>query len=228
MSKRWTIAGILAIWSLLASPGLSVAVRRATPEQAAEGQVPVVVEPASGTSINFSDTGEIIYRVWLDDPSKLTVDFDGPVETGARVIHLRLVEGISFDNLPTGSSTLLTVVTRDGQTTKTYIFPVTYGQTDAHLITISPPEVLPEGIATRVEPDPVDLIAVQRGLELTIEESLIELDHPIVGRIEQFIRDSAAGESQRVAASDAGLRWEVIEALSRKGRRGLILTETEE
>jgi hypothetical protein len=225
MLKKQVIAGAFTLWSLLALPGQGVSVRRVTPEQAATGQVSIVVEPASGTTINFADTGEIIYRVWLDDPSRLTVDFDGPVETGARVIHLRLVEGLSFDNLPSGSSTLLTIVTRDGPATKTYIFPITYGQTDAHLITIAPPAAVPAEVATRAVPAPVDLSAVQRGLAMILEESLIESAHPIVARIEQFIRESEAGTAQRVAAANAGLRWEVIEALSRKGRRDMILTE---
>ena len=77
----------------------------------------------------FSALGESIYRVWLDDPSRITVDFDSdPQNAGAQVIHLRRIEMLDFEGLPAAPRTLLTVVTVDNAGQRTvYQFPIFYG-----------------------------------------------------------------------------------------------------
>lgn len=83
---------------------------------------PVVkVWAGSGMNISFLTARETITRAWLDDPSMATLDFDQPLcaaeaqgcTTGTpSVVHLRWIEGIEFAHLPSGSSTLLTVMTQ--------------------------------------------------------------------------------------------------------------------
>ena len=88
----------------------------------------ITVWPGTGMNISFIPVNENILKVWLDDPSRITVDFDRPLcdavtgsptsgdscsEPSAQVVHLRQVRGITFPNLPTASSTLLSVVTVD-------------------------------------------------------------------------------------------------------------------
>lgn len=105
----------------------------------------VSVWSGSGTNIDFSQTGELVQRAWIDDPHAVTVDFDVPMSGqnaqgsggGARIVHLRRVTGISFPNLPQARSTLLTVITqtRSGGA-KTYLFEVRYGQGTAQYASV--------------------------------------------------------------------------------------------
>jgi hypothetical protein len=70
-----------------------------------------------GTTINFRDTGEKVQRVWLDDPSQVTIDFDDvncrtpDKPCSAQVIHLRRIQRLKFQDLPITSTTSLTIVT---------------------------------------------------------------------------------------------------------------------
>ena len=169
-------------------------VRQVPVETARAGNVPITVEEASGISIDFSKSGERVYKVWLDDPSKLTVDFDGPLESGAQVIHLRRITGLSFENLPSGSSTLLTVVTRSGSASNVYYFNVGYGATDTTGIAIVPAtsSTLQLTRHSLSETEPVDLEMVHLGLQDAIANSVISPESPVIERVEQFLTASAA------------------------------------
>ena len=107
------------------------------------GVIPVIkVWYQQGTNLSFIPTGERIKKVWLNDPSQVTIDFDGPMcvqlgqgnrttlgncqNSGANVIHLRRIKKIDIPGLPEVSNTLLTVITqREGQT-KLYTFRILY------------------------------------------------------------------------------------------------------
>jgi hypothetical protein len=81
---------------------------------------PIALYPGHGTTLNFRAGNEKVQRVWLDDPSQVTVDFDDvncrsqDQPCAAQVIHLRRIKRLKFDNLPTTSTTALTVVTDKG------------------------------------------------------------------------------------------------------------------
>ncbi len=93
------------------------------------GGATITVWPGHGLNIDFSPTGEIIRKVWLDDPSKVIADFDGNISGGgARIIHLRRITPVKIPELPSTSSTLLTIVTEGrGGTTNLYSFKINYG-----------------------------------------------------------------------------------------------------
>ncbi len=95
-----------------------------------------------GTNLNFIPTGETIKKVWLDDPSQVTLDFDGQLcpefspqsnntenceNSGASVIHMRRIQKLNIPGLPHTDSTLLTVVTEGQGRRKLYTFQVDYG-----------------------------------------------------------------------------------------------------
>lgn len=187
--------------------------------------VPITVQEASGISIDFSKSGERVYKVWLDDPSKLTVDFDGPLESGAQVIHLRRITGLSFENLPSGHSTLLTVVTRSGNTSNVYYFNIGYGATDVTGISIVPAtsSTLADS-AGSAEMEPVELEMVRLGLQDAISNNVISPESPVIERVEQFLTASATGTAQRIAANEAELPWSVINRLAIRGRNASVLT----
>jgi hypothetical protein len=90
--------------------GLGAAVKAA--------EIPTVkLYPGHGTTLNFRSANEKVQRVWLDDPSQVTLDFDDvncrsqAQPCAAQIIHLRRIQRIKFDGLPTTLTTLLTVVT---------------------------------------------------------------------------------------------------------------------
>ncbi len=108
------------------------------------GAIPTVkVWYQNGTNLSFIPANEVIQRVWIDDISQVTLDFDGPMcvniagqETGncensaATVIHMRRIPKLDIPGLPPridDSKTLLTVITEGGGKRKLYTFRVIYG-----------------------------------------------------------------------------------------------------
>ena len=116
------------------------------------GAIPnITVWYQQGTNLSFLPAGEIIKKVWLDDPSQVTLDFDGPVclqfgqqssntstssgantggdcgSSAANVIHMRRIQKLAIPGLPNTDSTLLTVVTEGQGKKKVYTFQVLYG-----------------------------------------------------------------------------------------------------
>jgi hypothetical protein len=105
---------------LIAAAGISMGIFGfATRVNAAE-LTPIALYSGHGTTLNFRVVNEKVQRVWLDDPSQVTVDFDDvncrsqDQPCAAQVIHLRRIKRLKFDDLPTTSSTSLTVVTDKG------------------------------------------------------------------------------------------------------------------
>jgi hypothetical protein len=97
-----------------------------------------------GTNLSFIQAGETIKKVWLNDPSQVTIDFDGPMcmqfgqdrnvnqgdckNSAAHIIQLRRIPKIKIAGLPDTKSTLLTVVTEAQEKTKLYAFRVNYSE----------------------------------------------------------------------------------------------------
>ncbi len=115
------------------------------PVSSARGEVdePVSIGlvPGQGVNISVIPTGEIIKRVWLDNPSFATVDVDGCLEglnnrscdrPGARVVHLRKIEWIDFPGLPPAEDSLLTLVTQTAEgSANVYVFRLYPSQTQS-------------------------------------------------------------------------------------------------
>ncbi|WP_392531306.1 hypothetical protein [Nostoc sp. C117] len=121
------------------------------------GVIPTLnVSYQQGTNLSFIPSGEVIKKVWLNDPSQVTIDFDGPVcmqfgakpntntgdckNSAANVIQLRRIPKLNIPGLPTTSNTLLTVVTEGQGQNKLYTFRVIYEQNspDYHTLAIYP------------------------------------------------------------------------------------------
>jgi hypothetical protein len=109
-----------------------------------------------GTNLSFIPAGETIKKVWLNDPSQVTIDFDGQVCTqfgqdrnngiedcknsAANVIQLRRIKKLQIPGLPSTDNTLLTVITQGQGKTKLYTFRVIYeqGSPEYHTLAIFP------------------------------------------------------------------------------------------
>lgn len=131
--------------SLLAASVRTVPVREARGEA---GQIPMLtIWEETGLNINFIPTGEVVKKVWLDDPSRLGVDFDGILcmaesgncsDTGATVIHLRRINPIQFPQLPKTQATLLSAVTQgEGGAKNLYQFHVMYGRGKPQYVSVN-------------------------------------------------------------------------------------------
>jgi hypothetical protein len=100
-----------------------------------------------GTTLNFRNTGERVQRVWLDDPSQVTIDFDDmncripDKPCVAQVIHLRRIQRLKFQNLPTTSTTSLTIVTNKSIHQFQLVFP-SGKQSKGAIVNITAPETL--------------------------------------------------------------------------------------
>ncbi len=125
--------------------------------QGLEGVIPTIdISYQQGTNLNFIPSGEIIKKVWLNDPSQVTIDFDGPVcmqfgqkpntttgdckNSAANVIQLRRIPKLKIPGLPKTSNTLLTVITEGQGRNKLYTFRVLYGENapNYHTLAIIP------------------------------------------------------------------------------------------
>lgn len=228
-----SVAAALSV--VTARPVFAAALVHPIPEsQAQGGGAQVAVWPGSGLNIDFTRTGEVIQKVWLDDPSRLTIDFDGSLSsggnqggnsesTGASVIHLRQVTGISFPNLPRTASTLLSVVTQtaDGKR-KVYQFEVDYGSGTPQYATVA---IMPESDSGR---DPAGVVIgggrtasleeVELGLRQAVLEQIIAADSPVVSRVQDFLARVRNGASVQTAADAANISMAVISRLAEMGQ----------
>ena len=122
-------------YSVLALSARTVSIEEA---QGISGSIITLeVAPGYGLNINLIPTGEIVKKAWIDDPSRITLSFDGNLcqggteqqqcnNEGATVIHLRQIQPIAFPSLPrsAGGGTLLTLITEGSQGQKIYQFKV--------------------------------------------------------------------------------------------------------
>jgi hypothetical protein len=106
-----------------------------------------------GTNLSFIQAGETIKKVWLNDPSQVTIDFDGPMcmqfgqdrnvnqgdcqNSAAHVIQLRRIPKLNIPGLPNTKNTLLTVVTEAQGKTKLYAFRVIYSEGNPEYSTLA-------------------------------------------------------------------------------------------
>ena len=206
--------------------------------QAQGGGAQLSVWPGSGTNIDFTRTGEVIQRVWLDDPSRLTIDFDGNLgggddfggggggggSGGAGVIHLRRVTGISFSNLPQTASTLLTAVTQGSDGSRhVYQFQVNYGSGTPQYATVA---LMPSSTGTDTSNGgglvvssgrTATLSDIERGLQQAISQNLIAASSPVVARTQDFLARARNGTAMQSAADEANISMAVVSQLATMG-----------
>ncbi len=105
----------------------------------------IPLAPGSGVSINFAPAGETIQKVWLDNPSFVTIDADGCLaglpsfgddcqESYASLIYLRRINDLTIPGLPKSSQSLLTVVTEKQGQTNIYVFRINKASTASKLV----------------------------------------------------------------------------------------------
>jgi hypothetical protein len=196
----------------------------------------ITVWAGSGTNIDFTRTGETIQRAWLDDPSLLTIDFDGSLCSrsagndcvGASIVHLRRITGIRFPNLPATSSTLLTVVTQSNQGKKLYLFNVGYGSGTPGYATvaITPNVQLGNGIVLRGDRT-TDWNTIEAGLTQAIQQHLILPDSPVALRVRDFLLRVRSGTPVPQAMQDTKVTMAIISRLATLGSSSPPVSQTQ-
>lgn len=219
----------LPIPAAIASPVKTISTTQA---QGKTSSLPtILVWSGSGTNLNFLPTGEQIQRVWLDDPSRITLDFDAPLCQGrdgracsrstAAIIHLKRINAVNWAGLPKSNTTLLTVVTDGARGRQLYQFRVAYGSGTPQYSTV---EIQPNAIAAssrlplgNLRSKPLGLQNVERGLQTAIRRRLVKPQAPIVSRIRRFLVLSRSGVEVPLAAQKAGVSLALVNKLAYLG-----------
>lgn len=222
-----SISLVLAVGSSLWEPSPALAQLRDeyTLRQAESGAVSIQVWPGSGTNLDFTGSGQFIYRAWLDDPSRVQFDTDTPIENAnAQIIHLRKVDPIDFEGLPATGVTLLSVATVDGAGQRNlYQFQVSYGDSQPEYSTIAlMPQAVPQtSIAATIPATAadggVDIETFRAGVAQLIREGTIEGDGPMHGRLKTFIALVRNGSTPVAAAQTAEVNLEVVQQVAQIG-----------
>jgi hypothetical protein len=199
--------------------------------QGLNGPLPTIkVWSGSGVNLSFIPTGETIVKVWLDDPSKVTLDFDSPLcgsgsgqgnckgGSGATVVHLRQIYGIKFPNLPQTKATLLSVITQDSG-----------GQRKLNQFRVVMASGAPKYAAFLVYPDTkkaptlqvrdriVPLTIVEGGLRKAESQRL--LTPALRGKVLNFLALAQNGVPVTVAAQQAGVSMALVTKLADMGQQ---------
>jgi hypothetical protein len=227
MRKQFTILPLTIALLMAPLPAIAAPIIHQIAQTQAQGLsgngAHVIVWAGSGTNIDFTQTGETIYRAWLDDPSRLTIDFDGNLagsRGGASLIHLRQVTGITFPNLPATQTTLLTVVTQSAYGRKVYLFNVSYGSGEPQYASVV---IAPEG--TNLTGDGLQMADsrtaswhdVERGLQQAVAQGLIESNSPVIQRTQEFLAQVRNGMPVNRAIAQSNLSMALISKLAEMG-----------
>lgn len=223
-----------AVVAAIAIPGLPLAaqaslVKEASLESVCRGDVPLVVHSGMGATVDFTQTGKVVQRAWLGDPSQITLDADRPIEEGSRVLFLRRINGLNFDGLPSTASTVLTTVLISTGGSEVCQIPVSYSSTlpsYTNLKLMPSEEPNSRAIASGDDDDPVTprlLISSVNldGIEAGINANARSLgeDHPVVIRVRAFIARARNGAEQKSTAQELEIQWPLILELARQGEK---------
>ncbi|MGH2416425.1 MAG: hypothetical protein ACRDEA_22575, partial [Microcystaceae cyanobacterium] len=213
------------------APVLAEAVRRLSASEATgEGGAIATLTVWSGSGLNLlMPDGETIQKVWLDDPSRLTVDFDTPLCSGSRdcshsggasAIHLRRINPINFSALPKSSSTLLTVIAQGSQGRKRYLFRLTYGKGTPQYygVTLEASPQHTSGETSSFKPS--SLLEIERGLQVAKDKGWISQgqgNQALEWQVRSFLTLVEQGTPMPQAAKQAGISMALIQKLASLG-----------
>lgn len=184
----------------------------------------IELSPGYGVNISFIKSGEIVEKVWLDNPSFVSLDVDGCLtglsqqckEEGATVIHLRQINRLKLPQLPSTSTSLLTAIARGKSGRQVYLFRVAVGNKvpSYHTIeVISNINTIPVTTNFSSINSITNLQKISRGLNIAQKQDLISPESPLWKRIKNFLRNVRAGESINIAAHNNGISTQLVNRL---------------
>ncbi|WP_341531721.1 hypothetical protein WKK05_39080 (plasmid) [Nostoc sp. UHCC 0302] len=181
-----------------------------------------------GVAISFYEIGEIIKKVWLDDPSQILIDTDGCLEgldqncsnPGAGLIHLRRISKVNIPGLPQSSTTLLTVITQSSTgERKAYSFRLaTSNSTPKYSQVVIKSDVAREQATPK--PQLQSLVKTQKtinqirsGIVTAIKSGWINYQDELHQRLQKFIGYLQAGDDISTAANKASVSQDLVNKL---------------
>jgi hypothetical protein len=232
MKKR--LFGALAL-SLLSLPVYAAPATHRIFASAAEGRqgqaLPIVkVWPGVSVDIDLIDTGELIRKAWIDDPSRIAVDFDSCLGAsggnqnvqsggcGARVVHLRQIHTARIPGLTYAPSTFLTLITESPKGKwKRYKFQIVPvgGKTapEYYAVTITPDSYgtayLDVGGAQKATIDDV-----VKGLGIARSQGLLPSKSPLIPKINAFVNSVRDGSTLEEASQTSGVSIPLVNQLA--------------
>lgn len=195
----------------------------------------ITVWAGAGANLNFIPTGEIVKKVWLDDPSQIVLDFDGPMcmqagdrgqsddcsNSAATIVHLKRIHSVKFPNLPQTDSTLLSVVTQTSAgERKLYQFQIAYGsgKPQYHTVAIYPDsQTRANGMNGLVQ---TQLQNVELGLRVAKSRNLLgrnQGNQRLELRVQNFLDLVSSGIKPQSASQQAGVSMRLISKLASLG-----------
>jgi hypothetical protein len=226
--------GVLAL-SLVSMPVHAAPATHGIFASVAEGRqgqpLPIVkVWPGVSVDIDLIDTGELIRKAWIDDPSRIAVDFDSCLGSsggnqsgqsggcGARVVHLRQIHTPRIPGLTYAPSTFLTLITESPKGKwKRYKFQIVPvgGNTapEYYAVTITPDSYgtayLDVGAAQKATIDDV-----VKGLGIARSQGLLTNKSPLISRIGAFVSAVRGGSTLEEASQTSGVSLALVNRLA--------------
>ena len=191
-------------------------------------QIPLAT--GSGISINFTSSGETIQKVWLDNPSFVTIDSDGCLaglpssgncqNQDASILYLRRIQDLSIPGLPKTNQSLLTIVTENQGQKNVYLFRIVKANTPSKLVfeVIGNPRRSISQTLPSTEPSVITTARITNGFKRAISQNLLSEDGVLAEKINLFIGYLESGQSKGEAAQKAGLSQPIIHKLEALGR----------
>ena len=196
---------------------------------AAQGQgelVTIALYPAHSVTLNFRSTGETMRKVWLDEPSQVTLDFDDAnclsTETkaacAASVIHLRRIRRLPFPDLPVTQATTLTVLSDRALYKFRLTFPTAGSPTyevlemQAAQANLRSPTVKALQSSRQSETQ-----LIERGLQVAAARNLIRQGDALWQRLQALLRLLRDGWQMTAAARQIGVSPALLKRLVEMG-----------
>lgn len=176
---------------------------------------PIMLAPGYGVSLSWLQASETIKKVWLSNPSFVTMDADGCLEGlnntcngDANVLHLRRIDNLNLPNIPDTNHSLLTVVTDGGF----YLFNIIPSNTPHHLVyqVLDPP--------SNNQPRESNLFAtLQRGRRVALREGYLLDGSSLDNQLSTFIGQLQSGGDIDQVMREHNISPEVISRLIELG-----------
>lgn len=231
--KTFSLSLLLSVVTL--SPARAERVLRVSSSAAQEGNVPITVHvEGGGVLLDFSPTDERITKISIDDPSRIVVDHCFVTKScngfPSPVIRLFRSSGINFQDIPTASTTMLSVETIDTEGNyHSYPFPVTIGTGYSLVSKILIEEDANDsfsntGTVARNTATP-NIIAL--GVEAAEAQSFL-VDPQLKARIRNYLALIESGMSSKKAANRAGISTDLVARLEQLGQAKVVEAEAKQ
>lgn len=223
--KHFLCVGSLSLGLLLGFPTISLAAEisvSALQAQGKQGKLPtILLTPGNGVNLSFLDTGERVHKAWLDDPSRIAIGFDSPLESGASVIHLKEIQKLNLEGITRSAdgTTTLSVITSGRGGRKLYTFKLGFASGAPKYSTVrivsgsgasENNAVFSSGMQSGVQ-------SVESGLRVAIAQGSVKPNGSLHRAVERFTSLVRQGTPVANAAQMSGLSPETIYRLAKLG-----------